>query len=126
MDLLQTYVDQLPHHVLSWKLYGAVAICLALEGVFFVHVRPLHHSTDPRHHDRNFAGRFVVWDRLFGTWHPDRDCYPETGLDDPAYPIETSGRPMALLGQTVPQYLHPFRAIARERPALLRLARSRP
>jgi sterol desaturase/sphingolipid hydroxylase (fatty acid hydroxylase superfamily) len=85
----------------------------------------VHHSTDPRHHDRNFAGRFVVWDRIFGTWHPDRNVYPETGLGDATYPVEASAAPMALLRQTVRLYLHPFRAIARERPALLRLVRSR-
>ena len=27
----------------------------------------LHHSHDPRHYDRNFAGMFPVLDRLFGT-----------------------------------------------------------
>src|SRR6185503_746721 len=41
MDLVQTYIDHLPHHVLSWKLYGVLALCLGLEAVFFVRVRPL-------------------------------------------------------------------------------------
>jgi sterol desaturase/sphingolipid hydroxylase (fatty acid hydroxylase superfamily) len=27
----------------------------------------LHHSRDPRHHARNFAGTFPFWDLLFGT-----------------------------------------------------------
>jgi sterol desaturase/sphingolipid hydroxylase (fatty acid hydroxylase superfamily) len=27
----------------------------------------LHHSREPRHRDRNFAGTFPVWDLLFGT-----------------------------------------------------------
>lgn len=86
----------------------------------------IHHSTDPQHHDRNFAGRFVVWDLLFGTWHPDRECYPETGLGDASYPLERSATPTALLRQTMQQYLHPFRRIAQEPPWPGRLARSRP
>jgi CelD/BcsL family acetyltransferase involved in cellulose biosynthesis/sterol desaturase/sphingolipid hydroxylase (fatty acid hydroxylase superfamily) len=31
------------------------------------HWHQLHHSTDPRHYDRNFGLMFSVWDRLFGT-----------------------------------------------------------
>ena len=27
----------------------------------------IHHSTDPRHHDRNFGGLLSLWDWLFGT-----------------------------------------------------------
>ena len=27
----------------------------------------LHHSSDPRHHDRNMGGLFALWDWLFGT-----------------------------------------------------------
>ena len=30
----------------------------------------VHHSADPAHHDRNFAGTFPVWDLLFGTAAP--------------------------------------------------------
>jgi sterol desaturase/sphingolipid hydroxylase (fatty acid hydroxylase superfamily) len=30
----------------------------------------LHHSTDPRHWDRNFGGVLICWDRLFGTFLP--------------------------------------------------------
>lgn len=75
----------------------------------------LHHSIDPEHLDRNLANRLVIWDQLFGTYHPDREAYPETGIPDASYPLETSARPAALLRQTVEQYLHPFRMIARER-----------
>jgi sterol desaturase/sphingolipid hydroxylase (fatty acid hydroxylase superfamily) len=71
----------------------------------------IHHSIAPRHHDRNFAGRLVVWDWLFGTLHPDRELYPETGLPDAAYPLETSAGPVAIVRQTAAQYLYPFRVI---------------
>ncbi|MGB6230935.1 MAG: sterol desaturase family protein [Litorimonas sp.] len=36
----------------------------------------VHHSTHPRHLDRNYAGIFIVWDRLFGT-------FVEEGEDEP-------------------------------------------
>src|SRR5262245_48042694 len=41
MALVQTYVDHLPDYLLSWKLYGMVAVCLGLEAVFYVRFRPL-------------------------------------------------------------------------------------
>jgi sterol desaturase/sphingolipid hydroxylase (fatty acid hydroxylase superfamily) len=31
----------------------------------------VHHATNPRYLDRNFAGVFIVWDRLFGTFEPE-------------------------------------------------------
>jgi hypothetical protein len=67
----------------------------------------------------------VLWDWLFGTLNPERDLYPETGLDDATYPLETSARPGALIRQTLGLYLYPFRAILREHPVFLRLARTR-
>jgi sterol desaturase/sphingolipid hydroxylase (fatty acid hydroxylase superfamily) len=85
----------------------------------------MHHSIDPRHHDRNFSGHFVLWDWLFGTLNPERDLYPPTGLDEAAYPIETSARPGALLRQTLRLYLHPFRAILKEHPVFPRLVGTR-
>ena len=85
----------------------------------------MHHSIDPRHHDRNFSGHFVLWDWLFGTLNHERDLYPETGLGDAAYPLETSARPGALIRQTLRLYLQPFRAILREHPVFLRVARTR-
>ncbi|MGK6318386.1 sterol desaturase family protein [Sphingomonas sp. DT-204] len=39
----------------------------------------VHHAINPRYLDRNYAGVFIVWDRLFGTFEPERDgdkpCY---------------------------------------------------
>ena len=40
------------------------------------HWHQLHHSTDPRHYDKNFGLLFSFWDRLFGTLcvpRPDED-----------------------------------------------------
>ncbi len=40
------------------------------------HWHQLHHSTDPRHHDKNFGLLFSFWDRLFGTL-----CVPQPNED---------------------------------------------
>jgi len=32
----------------------------------------IHHSREPRHHERNFGFLLTIWDRLFGTYHPPR------------------------------------------------------
>ncbi|AOL22207.1 Sterol desaturase/sphingolipid hydroxylase, fatty acid hydroxylase superfamily [Erythrobacter litoralis] len=36
----------------------------------------VHHATNPRYLDRNYAGVFIVWDKLFGTFEPERDDEP--------------------------------------------------
>ncbi len=32
----------------------------------------VHHATNPRYLDRNFAGVFIIWDRMFGTFQAER------------------------------------------------------
>jgi sterol desaturase/sphingolipid hydroxylase (fatty acid hydroxylase superfamily) len=40
-----------------------------------------HHATNPRYLDCNYAGTFVLWDRLFGTFVPELDTdRPRYGL----------------------------------------------
>lgn len=33
----------------------------------------VHHGRNPRYLDRNYAGIFIVWDRLFGTFEPETE-----------------------------------------------------
>ncbi|MBD3728690.1 MAG: sterol desaturase family protein [Sphingomonadales bacterium] len=33
----------------------------------------VHHATNPLYLDRNYAGVFIVWDRMFGTFQPELD-----------------------------------------------------
>ena len=41
----------------------------------------VHHASNPRYLDANYAGMFIVWDRLFGTFVPeDRRDVPRYGL----------------------------------------------
>jgi len=33
----------------------------------------VHHGINPRYIDRNYAGTFIIWDRLFGTFEPETE-----------------------------------------------------
>ncbi|MEL7446396.1 MAG: sterol desaturase family protein [Pseudomonadota bacterium] len=33
----------------------------------------VHHATNPRYLDRNYAGVFIIWDKMFGTFEPEHD-----------------------------------------------------
>jgi sterol desaturase/sphingolipid hydroxylase (fatty acid hydroxylase superfamily) len=33
----------------------------------------VHHATNPRYLDRNYAGTFIIWDRMFGTFAREED-----------------------------------------------------
>ncbi len=34
----------------------------------------VHHATNPEYLDANYAGTLIVWDRIFGTFAPERDA----------------------------------------------------
>ncbi len=36
----------------------------------------VHHAVNPRYLDRNYAGVFIVWDKMFGTFTPEVDDEP--------------------------------------------------
>lgn len=41
----------------------------------------VHHATNPRYLDRNYAGVLIIWDRIFGTFEPEReDERPRYGI----------------------------------------------
>jgi sterol desaturase/sphingolipid hydroxylase (fatty acid hydroxylase superfamily) len=41
----------------------------------------VHHATNPRYLDRNYAGVFIVWDRIFGSFTPElEEDRPRYGL----------------------------------------------
>jgi sterol desaturase/sphingolipid hydroxylase (fatty acid hydroxylase superfamily) len=39
----------------------------------------VHHATNPQYLDRNYAGIFIIWDRLFGSFEPEVEK-PKYGL----------------------------------------------
>lgn len=45
----------------------------------------VHHARNPRYLDKNFGGMLIVWDRLFGTFEPERDA--------PVYGVVTASPP---------------------------------
>lgn len=100
------------HGFMSWLFYMPIAllgvpvvmwlVCHALNLLyqFWIHTRevnrlgPLewvmntpshhrvHHGVNPEYQDRNFAGTLIVWDRLFGTFEPER-AEPVYGITKP-------------------------------------------
>ena len=101
-----TWVFWLP---LAWigfhpaQIVTMVALNLAYQ--FFVHTEAIgrlgpleaifntpshhrvHHACNARYLDRNFAGIFIIWDRLFGTFEPESPTVPCTyGL---VHPVRT-------------------------------------
>jgi hypothetical protein len=98
------------------------AVCYALNLVyqFWIHTRAIHrlpvwceailntpshhrvhHGVNPEYQDRNYAGVFIVWDRWFGTYTPERE--------EPVYGLTTPLRSWNPLWVQVHQYV----AIAR-------------
>ena len=85
---------------LPWEPF---AVCYALNLVyqFWIHTRAIdrlpawceavlntpshhrvHHGVNPEYQDRNYAGVFIVWDRWFGSYTPERQ-EPVYGLTTP-------------------------------------------
>ena len=90
------------HGLMSWLFYLPIALlgvpvtmwltCHAVNLVyqFWIHTQEIntlgplewvmntpshhrvHHGINPEYQDKNFAGTFIVWDRLFGTFEPER------------------------------------------------------
>ena len=42
----------------------------------------VHHGVNPKYQDRNYAGVFIVWDRLFGSFQPEEE-EPVYGITKP-------------------------------------------
>jgi sterol desaturase/sphingolipid hydroxylase (fatty acid hydroxylase superfamily) len=61
---------------------GAIGYSLLADNRF----HRVHHSTDPAHRDRNFAGFLPLWDVIFGTYQRPGEEFPAVGLDDLSEP----------------------------------------
>jgi len=104
---------------MAWEQF---AVCYALNLVyqFWIHTRAIdrlpawceavlntpshhrvHHGVNPEYQDRNYAGVFIVWDRWFGTYTPERQ--------EPVYGLTTPLRSWNPLWVQIHQYV----AIAR-------------
>lgn len=72
----------------------------------------VHHSFETRHLDKNFGLTFSIWDHLFGTQYRGYDEYPDTGIDDPAYPSEQERK--GTLSNVLEQLIYPFAKISED------------
>jgi sterol desaturase/sphingolipid hydroxylase (fatty acid hydroxylase superfamily) len=50
----------------------------------------IHHSSDPRHFNQNYAAIFSFTDRIFGTFHPPEQVLPKTGFSREQVPSRLS------------------------------------
>jgi len=85
-------------------------------GVFrYVLVTPqshrVHHSVHPTHQDTNFGALFSVWDQLFRTQYRDSEVYPDTGVNEKDFPLETHWRSVLSLKPLLAQQFYPFTRI---------------
>ncbi len=70
-----------------WSMFYHSAIRAELPWLDKILVTPqvhrIHHSTEPAHHNRNFADLFPVLDIIFGTYEkPAKGEFAGTGIDD--------------------------------------------
>jgi sterol desaturase/sphingolipid hydroxylase (fatty acid hydroxylase superfamily) len=68
----------------------------------------IHHSRKKEHQNKNYGAIFSIWDHLFGTQYQNYDEYPETGIDDAAFPHETELGWRATLDTLFLQLVYPF------------------
>jgi sterol desaturase/sphingolipid hydroxylase (fatty acid hydroxylase superfamily) len=82
----------------------------------------IHHSTDPKHHNRNFGAMTPLWDWLFGTLHfPRNNEWPATGLAEVKEPQSLAE------WSSLPWRLRPNKVSSRHgRSALLARPRAEP
>jgi sterol desaturase/sphingolipid hydroxylase (fatty acid hydroxylase superfamily) len=77
----------------------------------------IHHSIEPAHQDKNFGLLLTVWDRLFGTFWPERTVYPATGVSGLAFEPPATANPIAWAGSIARQLAYPFAAQWRRPPS---------
>lgn len=44
----------------------------------------VHHARNPKYLDKNYAGMFIIWDRMFGTFQPEEEA-PVYGITKPLH-----------------------------------------
>ena len=76
----------------------------------------VHHSIVKEQYDKNFGVSLSIWDHLFGTQHRDYDVYPETGIPDTRFPLESStgGNLFDIIRIYILQMIYPFKVVLRK------------
>lgn len=118
--LYPTLILQLDVAIVPWLLTAQMLYTHAYHGnvrtdygpLRYLFVTPqshrVHHSQEPEHADKNFGVIFCIWDRIFGTHMDETGQYPQTGVQDPGFPMETSGTAISILTTYVRQFFYPF------------------
>lgn len=79
----------------------------------FIFVTPqshrVHHSVEPEFFDLNYGVTLCIWDRIFGTHSHSDHCYPETGIKDQAFPLESRAKLSSLPAVIFAQLYYPFK-----------------
>lgn len=83
MTLTVALVSKLYQFGLHTRLIGSLG---AIEWVFVTpsHHR-VHHASNASYLDKNFGGMLIIWDRIFGTFEPEREA-PVYGVAEPVPP----------------------------------------
>ena len=71
----------------------------------------IHHSKRREHHDANYGVIFSVWDYLFGTQIRDYESYPESGIEDESFPVETTHSVKGVFATFARELLYPFQCL---------------
>lgn len=71
----------------------------------------IHHSKRREHYDANYGGMFSVWDYLFGTQIRDYEIYPESGIEDESFPVETTQSVTGVFATFARELLYPFQCL---------------
>ena len=69
----------------------------------------VHHSFDASHQDKNFGVFLCIWDRIFHTHFDPAEVFPETGIQDEKFPLESKFGLFSMLGSAIKQLIYPFR-----------------
>jgi sterol desaturase/sphingolipid hydroxylase (fatty acid hydroxylase superfamily) len=100
-----------------WGFFVHSGLRVPLGPLKYVIVSPefhaVHHSQALAHRDTNLGERLAIWDVVFGTARFDVVEVPQTGVDDPSFPIERDAHPQGVVRTWLAQFVYPFRQLFR-------------
>ncbi|MFT6903294.1 MAG: sterol desaturase/sphingolipid hydroxylase (fatty acid hydroxylase superfamily) [Colwellia sp.] len=69
----------------------------------------VHHSVETEFFDLNYGVTLCIWDRLFLTHSHTDHAYPETGIKDPGFPLESKNGVLSIPFALLSQLFYPFK-----------------
>lgn len=80
LQLVREFLEAIQHSSIPWRLGPLYRLVVS------PNFHSFHHSTDPKHHNRNFGVNLAIWDFLFGTAVDERVRPAAFGLDQVKMP----------------------------------------